>query len=88
VEFSVSEVTIRNDLTSWKRRTCLSGHGRRHGFKQRGFPDQRISEKNKLNLKEKIKIGVKIAWSARATPSSSIQAPPREVAKNPKAYAT
>jgi DeoR family transcriptional regulator of aga operon len=60
--FKVSEVTIRNDLDQLEKKNLLirARGGAMISNNVVSF-DQRISEKNKLNLKEKMKIGAKAA---------------------------
>jgi DeoR family transcriptional regulator of aga operon len=64
--FSVSEVTIRNDLDQLEKKNLLirARGGAMVSNNVVSF-DQRISEKNKLNLKEKIRIGTKAAGLVR-----------------------
>ena len=61
-EFDVSEVTIRNDLDQLEAKNLLiRARGGAMKHEQNVGIDYRISEKNKLNLAEKVKIGKEAA---------------------------
>jgi len=61
-EFSVSEVTIRNDLDQLEGKNLLiRARGGAMKHEQNVGIDYRISEKNKLNLAEKVRIGKEAA---------------------------
>ncbi|MCB0647119.1 MAG: DeoR/GlpR transcriptional regulator [Saprospiraceae bacterium] len=61
-KFEVSEVTIRNDLDQLEQKKVLiRARGGALKLEANVANDQRLGEKSKINLKEKIKIGKKAA---------------------------